>query len=131
MGDQDGAATAGAVDGVEATAAPSTTMSGSMMGGFGLRFNPPKNFNGKEEEFDPFSYRLKAYLAMFNAKFKKLMVDAQEQDDPVDFDILHEDEKILAAQLHNMLINLCDGPAARIVRRNDDASDNGFETLRL
>ena len=130
MGDQDEA-----VDGATATAAPAapaTTSSTLGISQGSLRFNPPKNFNGKEEaEFEPFAYKLRSYLALSNPKFKKAMIHAQEQEDPIDFDLLHEDEQIMAAQLHNMLITLCDGPAARIVQRNDNEFDNGFETWRL
>ena len=64
-----------------------------------LRFRPPKNFNGKEDEFDQFSYKLRAYMALSNPKFRKLMVTAQESEDAVDFDILEADEQIMLAQL--------------------------------
>ena len=125
MGDQ-----GGDVDGAEATAATSTPATpGPTMGS--MRFNPPRNFPGKEEEFENFGYKLRAYLALSNPKFKKLMNEAQESETPIDFDLLEADEQLMSAQLHNMLITLCDGPAARIVQRNDNEFDNGFETWRL
>ena len=83
------------------TAASSTpSMTSSFQGS--LRFNPPKNFNGKEDEFEQFAYKLRAYMALSNPKFRKILVAAQESEDPVDFDILEGDEQIMSAQLQNL-----------------------------
>ena len=99
MGDQ-----GEAVDGTAATAASTmpAAMSSTSLPQGNMRFNPPRNFNGKEEDFENFAYKLRAYLALSNPKFKKAMTSAQESEDAIDFDILDADEQIMAAQLHNM-----------------------------
>ena len=96
----------------------------------GLRFPCPRSFDGSEKGFDDFAYRLRAYLSLSNSAFRALMKHAQEQPDPLDFETFEEPAKKLAAQLQNALIALCEGPAAKIVQR-DEESENGFETWRL
>ena len=59
------------------------------------------------------------------------MMECEKEDEKVDFDLLDPPEKIMSAQLQNILIQLCDGPAARIVHRAEDDFDNGFESWRL
>ena len=56
-------------EGLGSTAAAPRAQSVGMSVG-GLRFNPPKNFDGKEQNFEEWAYKLRAYLALFNAKFK-------------------------------------------------------------
>ena len=68
----------------------------------GLRFNPPKNFDGKEQNFEEWAYKLRAYLALSNPKFKRLMMDYEKDEDKVDFDLLDAPEKIMSAQLQNI-----------------------------
>ena len=133
MGDEDEVeAQPGSTAAAPATASSSNATGSSTGGTWGhLRFNPPKNFDGKEQTFEEWSYKLRAYLALSNAKFKKNMVEYENYDEPVDFDILHQDEQVMATQLQNILISLCDGPAARIVHRSESDFDNGFEFWQL
>ena len=54
------------------------------------------------------------------ASNKKKMAEYESMDEVIDFDILEGDEQIMAAQLQNILISLCDGPVARILHQNED-----------
>ena len=93
-----------ATSSIGATAAtPAATSQGMFTGG--LRFNPPKNFDGKEQSFEEWAYKLRAYLALSNPRFEKMMSEYETHADPVDYDILEADEQIMSAQLQNLLIN--------------------------
>ena len=114
-------------DGVE-TAAPShrpTTL--ESMGA--IRFPCPKAFDGKDENWESFAIKLRSYLATSNSKFRVLMNQAKESADEFDYDILEDDEKLLAAQLQQALVALCEGTSTKIVNRDEDCI-NGFETWR-
>ena len=41
----------------------------------GLKFNPPKNFDGNEQNFEEWAYKLRAYLALSTPKFKTMMME--------------------------------------------------------
>ena len=94
-----------------------------------LRFPAPKPFGGKDDDFEQFSNKLKSYLALSNPAFRKLMNDARDADDQIDFESLADDHKQMAVQLQNALISLTEGPAAKLVQTDED-TENGFETWR-
>ena len=96
----------------------------------GLRFPCPKSFDGSQAKFDDFAYKLRAYLAMSNPRFKEMMTHVQDLEIEPNWAALTIEDLRLGAQLQNALNALCEGPAARIVQR-DERSDNGFETWRL
>ena len=64
-----------------------------------LKFNPPKPFDGREENFEQFSYKLKAYLSMNNSKYRELMKRAEERDTPITITELGEGTKALSSYL--------------------------------
>ena len=74
MGDQEGDGQVGST-----AATPAATSMGMFTGG--LRFNPPKNFDGKEQNFEEWAYKLRAYLALSNPKFKKKMIEYESHDE--------------------------------------------------
>ena len=108
----------------------SSTSGVSLTTSQGLRFPCPKNFSGKDEDWVLFQYKFRAYMNLANAKFKALFEMAQASGSmPVDMDLETEDVESLAVQLQNALIALCDGPASKIVQRQEH-SENGIESWR-
>ena len=83
----------------------------------GLRFPAPKPFLGKEEEWDTFQYKFRAYLTLADVRFKVCLANAEAQDSEIDLDLEEQHVVELAAQLQNALIALTEGPAAKIVQR--------------
>ena len=77
-----------------------------------LRFQPPKTFEGKDDQFELWAYKLRAYMALSNPRFRTMMRDAQEATEEVGCQLFDAHEQILAAQLQNVLISSCDGLAA-------------------
>ena len=101
-----------------------TTTSGN------LKFPCPKNFDGKDESWDLFQYKFRAYMNLANPKFKTLFEMAQSAGStPVDLELELPEVEQLSTMLQNALIALCDGPAAKIVQRQD-LSENGLESWR-
>ena len=97
----------------------------------GLRFPCPKPFSGKDEEWDVFQYKFRAYLSLANPAFKVLFAQASQASTPIDLDLeLMEGIETLASQMQNALIALCEGPAAKIVQRQENF-ENGLESWRL
>jgi len=97
----------------------------------GLRFLPPKVFDGtKDSDFENFAFKLRSFLCLANPKFRKLMKDAQESSEKIDFDLYDSDEQRLAVQMQHALTSLTDGSAAKIAMK-DDEYDNGFESWTL
>ena len=79
-----------------------------------LKFQQPKNFDGKEQHFEEWAYKLRAYLSLSNPKFKSMMMIVEKESEAVDFNRMREHEKIMGAQLQNVLISLCEGPASKL-----------------
>ena len=96
----------------------------------GLRFPAPKAFLGKEEEWDTFQYKFRAYLTLADVRYKALLVTAEAADSEIDIDLEEQHVIELAAQLQNALIALTEGPAAKIVQRQE-RTENGLESWRL
>ena len=94
----------------------------------GLRFPCPKNFSGKDEDWDLFQYKFRAYMCLSNPKFKALFEVAQSSGStPVDLDLELPEVEQLSYQLQNALIALCDGPSSKIVQCQEK-SENGAES---
>lgn len=108
------------------TAASSSHTTEAIKLSAGLRFPCQKSFDGSEKGFDDFAYRLRAYPTMANPLFKGLMKQVQETTNTGDWERLDDHQKMMVAQLQNVLTALCEGPATKIVQRYED-SDNGFE----
>ena len=87
----------------------------------GLKFPCPKPFSGKDEDWDVFQYKFRSYLSLANPKFKQLFVTASQQTSAIELDLELDEIEILAAQVQNALIALCDGPAAKIVQRQENS----------
>ena len=85
---------------VDSTAANAATSAASgAMGMNFLRFNLPKVFDGKDDQFELWSYKLRAYMALANPMFRDMMRQAQEATESIDFDLFETHEKVLAAQV--------------------------------
>ena len=73
-----------------------------------LRFNPPKNFSGREEDWDLFQYKFNAYMALTHSRFTCIFKIAQEAGShPIPFDVdLENGEIALSHMLWNARISL-------------------------
>ena len=97
----------------------------------GLKFPSPKVFDGKEENWDSFQYKFRAYLCLADPRFRGLFNTIEENpNDPVDLELEADGVDILAAQLPNALMPLTDGPAAKLVQRQEK-TENGLESWRI
>ena len=66
----------------------------------GLRFPCPKNFSGKDEDWDLFQYKFRAYMCLANVKFKEIFELAQSAGiNAVDLDLEADEYELLAHQL--------------------------------
>jgi len=81
-----------------------------------LKFPPPSVFDGSEDKFEDFEFKLKGYMSLSNVKFRKAMNAARDSDEPIDYDLFHSDGKAMAIQLQNALVALCSGPALQLIR---------------
>ena len=79
----------------------------------GLKFPCPKSFSGKDEDWDVFQYKFRSYLSLANPQFKLLFQQASQATSAIDLDLEPDGIELLAAQMQNALIALCDGPAAK------------------
>ena len=70
-------------DGLGSTAAAPQAQSVGMSVG-GLRFNPPKNFDGKEGHFEEWAYKLRAYLSLSDSRFKKMMMAIENREEKIE-----------------------------------------------
>ena len=65
----------------------SATSIGSVTPGFSssgaFQFRPPKSFSGKREEFEEWSWTLKAYLSLIHPSYSAKMNDAELRKDPL------------------------------------------------
>ena len=94
-----------------------------------LKFPPPSAFDGSEDKFEDFEFKLKGYMSLSNIKFRRMMNVSRDSENPIDYEQLDSDQKAMAIQLQNALVALCSGAALQVIRREED-SDNGFETWR-
>ena len=52
-----------------------------------LKFPPPTVFDGSEDKFEDFGFKLKGYMSLSNAKFRKAMHAAKASKEPIDYDL--------------------------------------------
>ena len=100
-----------------------------------FKLPPPKNFSGKQEDWDDFSYRFKAYMVMRNHKFERFFNVAETATAELTSEnfrgeggVVDEEGIKLSHELHYMLIHVCEGSAASLIRQSD--SRHGVETWR-
>ena len=61
----------------------------------GLRFPAPKTFDGKDEHWDLFQYRFRAYLCISDTRFKDLFKVAEASAEEID-PVLEPDQAMIA-----------------------------------
>ena len=117
----------------------SASTSGSSGIGFSsslpFQFAPPSKFSGKREDFEEFSFTLKAYLNLMEGTFGSTMLQAEETENDITDDFFRNpdgsfNDKLaqMATSLQFLLVTLCTGSASAFIRR--DMSPNGFESWR-
>ena len=96
---------------------------------------PPKEFNGKKEDFEEFQYRLRAYVILNDVSFEKELDHLENNPETVIHDgftdqsgnVLH-DELRRSKKLQYLLTSLVSGAAQHVIRRG--TSTNGYESYR-
>ena len=101
---------------------------------------PPPYFNGDYSNYDEWRFKLQAHLGLIDNEFDQILRLADVATNTVvDQCLINEvlpdtarGNKLvnLARDLHYILISVCQGPAATVVRQNRYTA-NGGETLRL
>ena len=61
----------------------------------GLRFPAPKTFDGKDEHWDLFQYKFRAYLCLPDTRFKGLFKVVEASTDEIDLDF-ETDQAVIA-----------------------------------
>ena len=103
-----------------------------------FQFAPPKEFTGKKEDFEEFTFKLRAYLNLMDAEYEDILtrIEANLETEITDAHFLEQDgctvnEEGLqkrAAHLQWILVALCTGPASTFLR--SEVTSNGFESWR-
>ena len=85
-----------------------------------LRLPALETFSGKQEEYESFSRRLKAYFISQNETYKKLFKHAEKTDEPITDELLneHQEELKMSRDLHYyaraaLPRHFRDGPASK------------------
>ena len=98
-----------------------------------IKLPTPGTFNGKSPNdyhiFEAFSKKLKAFLMSQDIQFKRLMTAAETSTTPVGIPTADADIK-KSHELQALLTLLCTDDALRLVSRDDDIDENGFESWR-
>ena len=102
-----------------------------------FHFAAPKEFSGKKEDFEEFSFKLRAYLCLMDPKYNddlnaiELNPDLEITDanfidssGTVKTDLLQR-----STSLQWILVGLCSGSASAQLRRESNTTD-GFESWR-
>ncbi len=105
-----------------------------------FKFQPPKHFTGKDEEFEVCSTKFKSFMGSYGRKYVRYMEAIQDSlNDPVDLDawqIEDPESTTLAAQLQYALLNALEGPPLRLIMHysrsgiQKQGGENGFEAWR-
>ena len=95
-----------------------------------LRLPALETFSGKQEDYESFSRRLKAYFISQNEVFKKLFSHAEKTDEPITDELFteHQEELKLSRDLHYVLVQLRRGTSETVLLQAD--SENGLEEWR-
>ena len=72
-----------------------------------LKFPPPDVFDGSEDKFDELEFKMKGFMSLSDVRFRRLMNDAKEATDPINFDKLSSEEQIMTIQFQRVLETLC------------------------
>jgi hypothetical protein len=95
-----------------------------------LSFKAPRGFSGYDDDWDRFQVRFKSFVMsshwMYDGLFK--MAEAAGETTIDDELQVSKDQLALSKMLYNALVQLCEGPAIRLVQRQDNS--NGIETWR-
>ena len=100
----------------------------------GFKVPMPRPFSGKAEDWDDFSFKFKAYMAMKNAEYVTIFTRAEKSTDVITdqhFVIegdLNEDLVKLSRDLQYMLIHLREGSSTSVLRQTDNS--HGAESWR-
>ena len=100
----------------------------------------PDEFNGKMEQWQEWSWQVKAYVSLFEVEALRVLVNAEVADASITDDALKclkaSDSELgdtelveFSRHLHRLLSRITSGSAQLVVRR--DVELNGFETWRL
>ena len=100
----------------------------------------PDEFNGKMEQWQEWSWQVKAYVSLFEVEALRVLVNAEVADASITDDALKclkaSDSELgdtelveFSRHLHRLLTRITSGSAQLVVRRNVEL--NGFETWRL
>ena len=100
----------------------------------------PDEFNGKMEQWQEWSWQVKAYVSLFEVEALRVLVNAEVADASITDDVLKclkaSDSELgdtelveFSRHLHRLLTRITSGSAQLVVRRNVEL--NGFETWRL
>ena len=100
----------------------------------------PDEFDGKMEQWQEWSWQVKAYVSLFEVEALRVLVNAEVADASITDDALKclkasdselGDTEIVefSRHLHRLLTRITSGSAQLVVRRNVEL--NGFETWRL
>ena len=101
-----------------------------------FQFAAPSSFDGKKENFEEFSFKLRAYLNLMNTRYQEALKGI---DGNLDQEITDDHFKLpngtidttLVQMAHNLqyiLVSTCSGAANTFLRRDDTL--NGFESWR-
>ena len=127
----------GASAGSSAGAAPvfNTIAPGPFNAGGAFQFRSPKPFSGKREDWEDFSWQLKAYLSLIRPHFHSVMDKAEKLQEPVGDSFcqnpdgsVNETLMEMSTSLHFILVNSCEGQAATFLKQCSEP--NGFESWR-
>ena len=95
-----------------------------------LRLPALETFNGKPEDYDSLSRRLKAYFTSINGKYVNFFKYAETATDEIEDDVLTDDDELkMSRELHYVLVQLCRGTSETSLRQGD--SENGVENWRV
>ena len=100
----------------------------------------PDEFDGKMEQWQEWSWQVKAYVSLFEVEALRVLVNAEVADASITDDALKclkaSDSELgdtelveFSRHLHRLLTRITSGSAQLVVRRNVEL--NGFETWRL
>ena len=95
-----------------------------------LRLPALETFNGKSEDYESFSRRLKAYFISINQKYKNFFRYAESAADEIEDDVFMDDDELkMSRELHYVLVQLCRGTSETLLLQGD--SENGLENWRV
>ena len=108
--------------------------------GGSARLPLPDKFDGKMENWEDWSWQVKAYVSLFKVEALRVLEDAETARSPITDDILERlevdttelvDTELVkfSRQLHYLLTQITSGSARLVVRGNTEL--NGFESWRL